>query len=73
MEITHLNGFDRDSYQKIDKENETDTKCMSVIQIIRAEGFTEMEQLVNYCFDYDLALLGEVKEIWIFLQLIYQE
>ena len=60
--ITYLNGFDLDTYQKIDKEDKLPSGFIELIEVINDEGITEFARLVSYCMANDRELLNPLRK-----------
>ena len=52
--ITHMNGFDFESYQ----ETSTNNDFQSLMQIIHENGYTEFAQIVAYCLEEEPYYIG---------------
>lgn len=59
--ITHLNGFDLETYQNIDKEDKLPSGFIELIEVINDEGITEFAKLVGYCMANDRDLLNPLR------------
>lgn len=55
--ITHLNGFDLEKYQKIDKEDKLPNGFLEVLTVIEENNITEIYQITQYCLQNDMDLL----------------
>ena len=60
--ITHMNGFDLETFQQIEKKDKLEEASFSLIQAIRENEFIEFSQLVEYCYDNDIELLKELRK-----------
>lgn len=59
--ITHLNGFDIETFQKIDKEDKLPNGFIELIEVINSEDITEFANLVQYCIANDQQLLNPLR------------
>lgn len=55
--IKHMNGFDLETYQNIDKEEKLPNGFIELLEIINDEHITEFAYLVRYCIANDRDLL----------------
>ena len=60
--ITHMNGFDFEAYQDIEKDDKLEKASISLIEAIHINEITEFAQLVEYCYDNDMELLKELRK-----------
>lgn len=60
-EIVHINGFDLEKYQQIDKEEKNFNDFLELLEIIENENFTEFYQISSYCLKNDIELLKRLR------------
>ena len=60
--ITHMNGFDVETYQQIEKKDKLEEASFTLIEAIRENEYYEFAQLVEYCYDNDMELLKELRK-----------
>ena len=59
--IKHMNGFDLETYQRIDKEDKLPSGFVELIEVINEEHITEFANLVGYLMANDRDLLNPLR------------
>ena len=60
--IEHMNGFDVETFQQVEKKDKLEEYSYILIEVIREENIFEFGRLVDYCYENDMELLKELRK-----------